>query len=166
MPHIIVKMQTGRSDELKSELAQSLTHALMATLGSAETSVSVAIEDVRPSDWVEQVYKPCILGKAETLYKKPGLLGDEAVQHAPQRCQVLVTRAPVEIHPPGFVLTVNGADQTVVLFNVHVHGFSSSKIWPYFFGGRSWPRLGSWGRSSRLPRAERYLTGCTWCAAE
>lgn len=72
MPHIIVKLHAGRPDELKAQLAQDLTRTLMATLGSAETSVSVAIEDIRPRDWVEQVYKPDILGKADTLYKKPG----------------------------------------------------------------------------------------------
>ncbi|MEO9189499.1 MAG: hypothetical protein ABI224_05770 [Acetobacteraceae bacterium] len=27
---------------------------------------------VKPSDWVEKVYKPDIIGKPDTLYKKPG----------------------------------------------------------------------------------------------
>lgn len=34
--------------------------------------ISVAIEDVAKEDWAEKVYKPDILGKPETLYKKPG----------------------------------------------------------------------------------------------
>ncbi len=44
----------------------------MATANCAEPAVSVSIEDVEPSDWVETVYKPDIIGKADTLYKKPG----------------------------------------------------------------------------------------------
>jgi 4-oxalocrotonate tautomerase len=34
--------------------------------------VSVGIEDVQPRDWTEQVYKPDILAKPDTIYKKPG----------------------------------------------------------------------------------------------
>ncbi|MNV67833.1 Tautomerase PptA [compost metagenome] len=72
MPHIIVKLQAGRPDEVKVKLAHELARALMATLGSAETSVSVAIEDIAPGDWVDHVYNPDIRDKANTLYKKPG----------------------------------------------------------------------------------------------
>ena len=72
MPHVIVKMHSGRSEQQKAQLAQEVTRAVMTALGSAETSVSVGIEDVEPADWTEQVYKPDILGKAATIYKKPG----------------------------------------------------------------------------------------------
>ena len=72
MPHIIVKLQAGRPDEVKVKLAQELTRSLMAILGSAETAVSVAIEDIAPDDWVDHVYNPDIRDKANTLYKKPG----------------------------------------------------------------------------------------------
>jgi 4-oxalocrotonate tautomerase len=34
--------------------------------------ISVGIEDVAPKDWTERVYKPDILGKPDTIYKKPG----------------------------------------------------------------------------------------------
>jgi 4-oxalocrotonate tautomerase len=44
----------------------------MATANCAETSVSVGIEDVASDDWTETVYKPDIIGKSDTLYKKPG----------------------------------------------------------------------------------------------
>lgn len=37
-----------------------------------EEAVSVGIEDVTPQRWTETVYKPEILAKPETLYKKPG----------------------------------------------------------------------------------------------
>jgi len=72
MPHVIVKMRAGRSDQLKASLAQAVTHAVTAALGVSEDSVSVAIEDVQASDWRSQVYVPDNLGKAETLFKKPG----------------------------------------------------------------------------------------------
>lgn len=72
MPHVIVKMYPGRSEEQKARIAAALTEALMATAGCAETSVSVAIEDVAKEDWAEAVYRPEIAAKPETLYKKPG----------------------------------------------------------------------------------------------
>jgi 4-oxalocrotonate tautomerase len=72
MPHVIVKMHSGRSEQQKARLAQEVTKAVMSALGSAKTSISVGIEDVEPANWTEQVYKPDILGKATTIYKKPG----------------------------------------------------------------------------------------------
>jgi 4-oxalocrotonate tautomerase len=72
MPHVIVKLQSGRSDQQKAKIAEAVTKAVMATSNCAELSVSVAIEDVEADDWVERVYKPDILGKVDTLYKKPG----------------------------------------------------------------------------------------------
>ncbi len=44
----------------------------MAAAGVDEDAVSIAIEDVRKEDWVEQVYRPDILAKMGTLAKKPG----------------------------------------------------------------------------------------------
>jgi 4-oxalocrotonate tautomerase len=49
-----------------------VTKAVVDTLNSSETSVSVGIEDIDPSDWAEEVYEPDILAKSETIYKKPG----------------------------------------------------------------------------------------------
>ena len=72
MPHVIVKLQSGRSEQQKARLAEAVTQAIMAGANCAETAVSVSIEDVAPQDWVEQVYKPDIIGKPDTLYKKPG----------------------------------------------------------------------------------------------
>jgi 4-oxalocrotonate tautomerase len=37
-----------------------------------EESVSLAIEEVKPQDWAEKVYKPHIMNNSEKLYKKPG----------------------------------------------------------------------------------------------
>ena len=72
MPHVIVKLLPGRSAQQKARIAEEVTKAIMATANCAETSVSVGIEDVASDDWTEQVYKPDILGKPDTLYKQPG----------------------------------------------------------------------------------------------
>ena len=72
MPHVIVKMHSGRSEQLKAKLAEEVTKAVTSTLNLGRESVSVALEDIAPSDWTEKVYKPDIVGKSETIYKKPG----------------------------------------------------------------------------------------------
>jgi 4-oxalocrotonate tautomerase len=72
MPHVIVKMLPGRSEQLKAKLAQEMTKAVTSTLNLDEDSVSVAIQDIQQKDWTEQVYNPDIIGKAATIYKKPG----------------------------------------------------------------------------------------------
>jgi len=72
MPHVIVKLHAGRSEAQKSSLADEITKAVTKSLGCAEASVSVSIEDVEPADWAEAVYRPDIAAKPATLYKKPG----------------------------------------------------------------------------------------------
>jgi 4-oxalocrotonate tautomerase len=72
MPHVIVKLWPGKSDEQKSQLADEITKDVMKTLHYGEESVSVAIEEITPQDWAEKVYKPDIVGNSEKLYKKPG----------------------------------------------------------------------------------------------
>jgi 4-oxalocrotonate tautomerase len=72
MPHIIVKWYPGRSKAQKEALADAITREVLAVAGCAESSVSVAIEEVAPEDWAEAVYRPDILDKDETLVRKPG----------------------------------------------------------------------------------------------
>jgi 4-oxalocrotonate tautomerase len=72
MPHVVVKMHSGRSEEQKQQLSNEITRAVMAVLGSKEAAVSVAIEDVEPGRWMAEVYEPEIAGKKHTLYKQPG----------------------------------------------------------------------------------------------
>jgi 4-oxalocrotonate tautomerase len=72
MPHVIVKLYAGRSEQQKARLAEEISKTVMANLNCEEKSVSVGIEDVKPQDWAEKVYKPDILGNPETIYKKPG----------------------------------------------------------------------------------------------
>ena len=72
MPHVIVKLWPGKSDEQKSRLADSITRGVTSILSYGDDAVSVAFEEVAPSDWTEQVYNPDILGKWNALAKQPG----------------------------------------------------------------------------------------------
>jgi 4-oxalocrotonate tautomerase len=72
MPHVVVKLYSGKSEQQKQALANAVTKAVTSTLNYGEGSVSVGIEDVEPKDWTENVYKPDIIGKPATIYKKPG----------------------------------------------------------------------------------------------
>lgn len=44
----------------------------MATADVGEDAVSVSIEDCAENEWPEKVYRPDIIGKPGTLYKKTG----------------------------------------------------------------------------------------------
>jgi len=72
MSHVIVKLWPGKSEEQKARLSEEIVKDVIAVLNSREESVSVAIEEVSPDDWSEQVYKPDIINNPATLYKKPG----------------------------------------------------------------------------------------------
>jgi len=71
MPHIIVKMYPGRSEQQKRQLAEAIVKDVVAIAGGSEDSVSVAIEEIAPADWTEKVYKPEIQKHWDKLYKKP-----------------------------------------------------------------------------------------------
>jgi 4-oxalocrotonate tautomerase len=72
MPHVIVKLWPGKSEQQKIRLAEAITKDIMDILPYGEESVSVAMEEVKSQDWVEKVYKPEIKGNLDKLYKKPG----------------------------------------------------------------------------------------------
>jgi len=72
MPHVIVKLWPGKSEQQKHQLAQAITDDVTKVLHCGDESVSVAFEEVDANDWSEKVYQPDIVRKAETLYKKPG----------------------------------------------------------------------------------------------
>ncbi len=72
MPHVIIKMHPGRTDEQKRKLVAAITESVTTIAKCEEKSVSIAIEEVSPDDWTEKVYKPDILQKENTLVKKPG----------------------------------------------------------------------------------------------
>ena len=72
MPHIIVKLYPGRSEQQKTRLAEEIVKDVVAIAKCEEKSVSVAIEEIKPEAWAEEVYSPDILDNPEKLYKKPG----------------------------------------------------------------------------------------------
>jgi 4-oxalocrotonate tautomerase len=72
MPHVIVKLWPGKSEQQKAQLTEAIARDVMSVLNYGEESVSVAIEEVQPQDWAEKVYKPDIVANSEKLYKKPG----------------------------------------------------------------------------------------------
>jgi len=72
MPHVIVKLWPGKSEQQKKQLAEAITKDVMSVLHYGEESVSVAMEEVSSSDWAERVYKPDIVNNSRNLYKKPG----------------------------------------------------------------------------------------------
>ena len=72
MPHVIVKLWPGKSESQKARLAEKIVHDVMEALDYGEESVSVAMEEITPKEWSEKVYKPEILNKTATLYKRPG----------------------------------------------------------------------------------------------
>jgi Tautomerase enzyme. len=65
MPHVVIKMYPGRTQEQKEKLAERITQALIETIGCQEKSISIAVEEVPPEDWDRYVYRPEILGKSD-----------------------------------------------------------------------------------------------------
>jgi 4-oxalocrotonate tautomerase len=72
MPHVIVKLWPGPSEQQKARLAEAITKDVRDILDLGEESVSVAMEEIEARDWAEKVYKPDIERRPDRLYKKPG----------------------------------------------------------------------------------------------
>jgi 4-oxalocrotonate tautomerase len=72
MPHVIVKLWPGKTEQQKQALAESVTNVVMTSLGYGADAVSVSLEEVAPGDWTEKVYQPDILNGPGKLYKQPG----------------------------------------------------------------------------------------------
>ncbi len=77
MPHVIVKAWPGKSRENKEALAYGIVRLVQETLGVPESSVSVGWEEISQEQWPEQVYRPDILEKEETLLVRPGYVPAE-----------------------------------------------------------------------------------------
>ncbi len=76
MPHVSVKMWTGRTEKQKQELTEKITQAIKDVTGVKEHWISVAIEEYDPSDWAK-VFTEEIEPKGDKLYKKPGYTLDD-----------------------------------------------------------------------------------------
>ncbi len=72
MPHVIVKLWPGKSEQQKRRLAEAITKDVATVLNYGDESISVALEEVTAAEWSEKVYRPDIVEKAATLYKKRG----------------------------------------------------------------------------------------------
>jgi 4-oxalocrotonate tautomerase len=72
MPHVIIKIAPGKSEQQKAQLAEALVKEVINVLKCDDNPVSLAIEEIEPKDWAERVYKPEILNGSGKLYKKPG----------------------------------------------------------------------------------------------
>ncbi|MDQ3744916.1 MAG: tautomerase family protein [Acidobacteriota bacterium] len=72
MPHVIVKLWPGKTEEQKARLAEEIVRDVTKVLNYGEESVSVSIEEVEAQDWAEKVYRADIMNNPERLYKKPG----------------------------------------------------------------------------------------------
>ncbi|WP_439624870.1 tautomerase family protein [Shinella sp.] len=72
MPHVILKMLEGRTEEQKQALTEALTRAVTESLGCGENLVSVAIEDFKDEEWMAKVYGPDIQERSATIYRMPG----------------------------------------------------------------------------------------------
>ena len=71
MPHIIIKLQPGKNDEIKSKLAKRIANTVAEELNVDMGDVSVAIEEVPREAWGEKVYKAEIKNNPN-IYNKPG----------------------------------------------------------------------------------------------
>ncbi|EPP1405495.1 tautomerase PptA [Klebsiella oxytoca] len=72
MPHIDIKcFPRDLNDEKKTALAADITEVVIRHLNSKERSVSVALNEIKESDW-QQVWDSEIAPQMEQLIKKPG----------------------------------------------------------------------------------------------
>ena len=71
MPHVYRKALARKIRTAEDSTRQRNRKGPKDLLKYGEESVSEAIEEVKPQDWAEKVYKPDILDNLEKLYKKP-----------------------------------------------------------------------------------------------
>jgi 4-oxalocrotonate tautomerase len=72
MPHVIVKLYPGRTEEQKKQLAREIVKSVVEIAKCKQKSISIAIEEVAPDDWAEKVYKPDIVNNRKNLVVTPG----------------------------------------------------------------------------------------------
>ncbi len=76
MPHVLVKTWKGKTDKQKQELSDKITQAVKDAFDAGDYWISVAIEDVDPSDW-KKIYSEEIEPQGDKLFKKPGYTLDD-----------------------------------------------------------------------------------------
>ncbi len=78
MPHVIVKLWPGKTEDQKRRLSDAIVRSVTSILAYGDDSVSVGFEEVSSPDWNVGVVKPDILDKWDTLTKKPGYVTRES----------------------------------------------------------------------------------------
>jgi 4-oxalocrotonate tautomerase len=63
VPHVVVSLWPGKSEQQKRKLAQEITESVTHILIYGEESVSVGIVEVAAKDWRERVYQPEVMRK-------------------------------------------------------------------------------------------------------
>jgi 4-oxalocrotonate tautomerase len=69
MPHLIVKLYPGRTEEQKKTLVAKLNRAVIDSLGVPEDVTSIAIEEIPKEEWDAVVRAVDILPKQNTIYQ-------------------------------------------------------------------------------------------------
>ncbi|HOJ49773.1 MAG TPA: tautomerase family protein [Spirochaetota bacterium] len=69
MPHIVIKMYPGRTEEKKRELAEKIINTAIEVLNVDRSAFSLSIEEIPQEKWIE-VFKNEIINSK--LYIKPG----------------------------------------------------------------------------------------------
>jgi 4-oxalocrotonate tautomerase len=80
MPHVIVKLWPGKSDQQKQKLANAITKAIGEMLHYSEESVSVGFEEIAAKDWTKRSTSPTSLARRahSTNSRDTGRLDDGA----------------------------------------------------------------------------------------
>jgi len=71
MPHIVVKMYKGRTDEQKQKMCDAVSSALIESINCSDDHISIAIEEYDKEAWGKEVFYPEIMKNVDKLHKKP-----------------------------------------------------------------------------------------------
>ncbi len=72
MPHVTIKLYPTGSEEIKTKLAEEITKVIMSVVNKPEAAISIDIQEVEESVWMDEVYARDIEPNMDRLYKKPG----------------------------------------------------------------------------------------------
>jgi 4-oxalocrotonate tautomerase len=70
MPHISIKMLSGRTEDQKKRVSAALAETLKKELNVPEKYISVSIEDYTAGEW-QNVFKEEIADKKDKVYIQP-----------------------------------------------------------------------------------------------
>jgi 4-oxalocrotonate tautomerase len=73
MPHVVVKLWPGKSEQLSKKLAGEISQSVMSVFSYGDGSVSVAFEKVESQQWTEKAHRPDIKAKRDQLGQENGI---------------------------------------------------------------------------------------------